>query len=36
MVDDTLDVKQKVLSVLESVGMAESRAAKLDVDDFLK
>jgi len=36
MVDDTLDIKQKVISVLQSVNMGESRASKLDIDDFLK
>lgn len=30
------DVKTKVLGVLDSVGMSEARATKLDNDDFLK
>jgi 18S rRNA (adenine1779-N6/adenine1780-N6)-dimethyltransferase len=36
MIEDTLDIKQKVMNVLQSVSMAESRASKLDIDDFLK
>jgi len=36
MIEDTLDIKQKVINVLQSVDMAESRASKLDIDDFLK
>ncbi|RIA84863.1 putative dimethyladenosine transferase [Glomus cerebriforme] len=36
MIEDTLDIKQKVLNVLQSVDMAGSRASKLDIDDFLK
>ena len=36
MIDDTLDIKQKVINILQSVNMAESRASKLDIDDFLK
>jgi hypothetical protein len=36
MIEDNLDIKQKVINVLESVNMAESRASKLDIDDFLK
>lgn len=36
MIEDTLDIKQKVINVLQSVDMAESRAAKLGIDDFLK
>lgn len=30
------DVKHAVLKVLQSVGMAENRASKMDNDDFLK
>jgi len=36
MIEDTLDIKQKVMNVLKSVDMAESRASKLDIDDFLR
>ncbi|CAG8723802.1 1176_t:CDS:2, partial [Funneliformis mosseae] len=36
MIEDTLNIKAKVISVLQSVNMAESRASKLDIDDFLK
>ncbi|CAI2183126.1 18714_t:CDS:2 [Funneliformis geosporum] len=36
MIEDTLDIKAKVINVLKSVNMAESRASKLDIDDFLK
>jgi hypothetical protein len=34
--EDTLDMKARVLAVLEGTGMAESRAAKMDQDDFLR
>lgn len=30
------DVKERVMQILESTGLAESRAAKMDIDDFLK
>lgn len=33
---DGVDVKDKIMQVLESTGLAESRAAKMDIDDFLK
>ena len=36
MIEDTLDIKQKVINVLQSINMAESRASKLDIDDLLK
>ena len=36
MIEDTLDIKQKIMDVLQSVKMAESRASKLDIDDYLK
>lgn len=36
MIDDTFDIKEKINAVLESVDMAEIRAAKCDLDDFLK
>ncbi|RUS27882.1 dimethyladenosine transferase [Jimgerdemannia flammicorona] len=36
MLEDSFDMKAKVMGVLESTGMAESRAAKCDIDDFLK
>ncbi|KAJ1977387.1 Dimethyladenosine transferase [Dimargaris xerosporica] len=36
MVDDSLDIKAKVLELLQSVDMAEARANKLSIDDFLK
>ncbi|CAG8469719.1 6493_t:CDS:2, partial [Cetraspora pellucida] len=35
MIDANFDIKKKVINVLKSVGFAESRAAKMDVDDFL-
>lgn len=36
MVEADFDIKTKVLGVIESVGMSEMRAAKCDLDDFLK
>ncbi|CAG8546744.1 9328_t:CDS:2 [Ambispora gerdemannii] len=36
MVEDPLNIKQKVQNVLESIAMAETRAAKIDLDGFLK
>ena len=36
MIEDSIDIKQKVQQVLESLDLAEARAAKLDIDDFLK
>ncbi|KAJ1967586.1 Dimethyladenosine transferase [Dispira parvispora] len=34
--DEDVDIKAKVIAVLESVDMASDRAAKLDIDDLLK
>lgn len=34
--ENPFDIKAKVIGVLESTGMAEMRAAKCDIDDFLK
>ncbi|KAI9311602.1 dimethyladenosine transferase [Dichotomocladium elegans] len=36
MVEDNFDIKAKVIGILESIGMADVRAAKCDLDDFLK
>lgn len=36
MVDSDFDIKAKVMGVLEAVEMSEKRAAKCDLDDFLK
>ncbi|CAO3636623.1 unnamed protein product [Cunninghamella echinulata] len=36
MVDSDFDIKKMVLDLLESLNMSTSRAAKLDLDDFLK
>ncbi|OZJ04993.1 putative dimethyladenosine transferase [Bifiguratus adelaidae] len=36
MLEDTFDIKTKVQQILESVDMTEKRAAKCDLDDFLK
>jgi 18S rRNA (adenine1779-N6/adenine1780-N6)-dimethyltransferase len=36
MIDDTFDIKEKINAVLESVDMGNTRAAKCDLDDFLK
>ncbi|CAG8493116.1 6337_t:CDS:2 [Acaulospora colombiana] len=36
MIDADFDVKQKVLGVLTTTGFLESRAAKMEVEDFLR
>ncbi|KAI8068129.1 dimethyladenosine transferase [Gilbertella persicaria] len=36
MVESDFDIKSKVVGVLEGVGMSEMRAARCDLDDFLK
>ncbi|KAL0084026.1 dimethyladenosine transferase [Phycomyces blakesleeanus] len=36
MLEDDVDIKDKVVEILESIGMAEKRAANCDMDDFLK
>ncbi|KAI7857437.1 dimethyladenosine transferase [Circinella umbellata] len=36
MMEDNFDIKSTILSILDSVGMADVRAAKCDMDDFLK
>lgn len=36
MVEENFDIKTKVMQVLESVEMADARAAKCELDDFLK
>lgn len=36
IVEEGFDAKVKVQEVLDSVGMSETRAAKMDIDDFLK
>ncbi|KAI9491667.1 dimethyladenosine transferase [Zychaea mexicana] len=36
MMEDGFDIKSTILGILESVGMADRRAAKCDLDDFLK
>ncbi|KAJ2909036.1 Dimethyladenosine transferase [Coemansia aciculifera] len=36
MMDEGFDIKQKVLGVLEKLDFAETRASKMDIDDFLK
>ncbi|CAM0139608.1 Dimethyladenosine transferase [Umbelopsis sp. WA50703] len=36
MIEDTFDIKDKIQSVLNQVEMANTRAAKCDLDDFLK
>ena len=36
MVEADLDMKERVTTVLENTGMAEMRASKMDIDDFLK
>ncbi|KAI8367691.1 dimethyladenosine transferase [Radiomyces spectabilis] len=36
MVEPDFDIKTKVLGILDSVSMADKRAAKCDLDDFLK
>lgn len=36
MIEDNFDIKDKILGVLDALGMSEKRAATLDLDDFLK
>ncbi|KAI8069607.1 dimethyladenosine transferase [Gongronella butleri] len=36
MVESDFDIKTKVLGILESIEMSTARAAKLDLDDFMK
>jgi 18S rRNA (adenine1779-N6/adenine1780-N6)-dimethyltransferase len=36
MIDSDFDIKQKILGILESVNMSDMRAARCDLDDFLK
>lgn len=36
IVPDDFNIKSYVLSILESTGFSETRAAKMDIDDFLK
>lgn len=36
MVDDSVNIKERVERILVQTGFSESRAAKMDVDDFLK
>ena len=36
MIEDDMDFKKKVDQVLEETGFAESRAAKMDINDLLK
>ncbi|KAJ2813376.1 Dimethyladenosine transferase [Coemansia sp. 'formosensis'] len=36
MMEEGFDIKQRVLSVLDKLGFAETRASKMDIDDFLK
>lgn len=36
MVESDFDIKTKVMSIIESVGMSDMRAARCDLDDFLK
>ncbi|TIA92035.1 hypothetical protein E3P89_01257 [Wallemia ichthyophaga] len=36
MIDDSVNIKERVEKILVQSGFAESRAAKMDVDDFLK
>ena len=36
IIEDGLDFKKKVEEVLEETGFAESRAAKMDINDLLK
>ncbi|KAJ2448163.1 Dimethyladenosine transferase [Coemansia sp. RSA 2424] len=36
MMEEGFDIKQKVLGVLDKLGFSETRAAKMDIDDFLK
>lgn len=36
MIDDSENIKDRVERVLFNTGYGESRASKMDVDDFLK
>ncbi|KAK9727867.1 Dimethyladenosine transferase [Basidiobolus ranarum] len=36
MLEDSFDIKTKVLGILEQTGFSETRAAKMDIDDLLK
>jgi 18S rRNA (adenine1779-N6/adenine1780-N6)-dimethyltransferase len=36
MVEADFDIKTMVLGILDSIDMSLARAAKLDLDDFLK
>lgn len=36
MVESDFDIKTKVLQIIESAGMSDMRAARCDLDDFLK
>ena len=36
MIDADFDIKAKTMQILETTGYAESRPAKMDMDDFLK
>lgn len=36
MVESDFDIKTKVMDIIESVGMSDMRAARCDLDDFLK
>ncbi|KAJ1996669.1 Dimethyladenosine transferase, partial [Coemansia thaxteri] len=36
MMEEGFDIKQKVLGVLDRLDFAETRASKMDIDDFLK
>ncbi|ORX60658.1 dimethyladenosine transferase [Hesseltinella vesiculosa] len=36
MIESDFDIKTKVLGILESIDMSTQRAAKMDLDDFLK
>ncbi|KAJ2051336.1 Dimethyladenosine transferase [Coemansia sp. S2] len=36
MMEEGFDIKQRVLGVLDKLGFAETRASKMDIDDFLK
>lgn len=36
MVESDFDIKTKIMNIIESVGMSDMRAARCDLDDFLK
>jgi hypothetical protein len=36
MIDADFDIKEKVTQILESTPYADTRPAKMDLDDFLK